>query len=253
VCIVCTKKENKNKHKPIVYQIVHVNSNRIYIGQTIVPINKRISKHFSTAKIKAEYPLHIEMEKESFNKNAFYWEVLEETTQQELDKCEQKWIEKALKEGAILYNIETGGKTGYSLPDSSRKKMSEARKNFKPTKEQLEKAKQTKIKNGTWRISNPVSEETKKKISEAHMGKEGQKGSKNSMAKINENDVLEIIKLLIDRKKPKEIQEIIGINSKTISAINRRKIWKHVTIEGYEDVDVYYNIRKRNVCTHGED
>jgi len=246
ICISCQKQKNRDRQKPIIYKITHLKSNKIYIGQTITPLGKRISKHFSDAKIEATYPLHVEIKKEKFNKDAFVWTILEETTKAELDICEQKWIKYFTEQCNTLFNLETGGRTGYIVSDSTREKMRLAKKEYKLTKEQIEKGKQTKIANGTWGLSRPVSEDTKKKISEANKGKDGQKGSANGMAILNEEIAREIILLLLKKVKPKEIESITGVNTKLISAINNRRSWRHVTVAGYEDMEIYYQIRKRH-------
>lgn len=53
-------------------------------------------------------------------------------------------------------------------------------------------------------------------------------GSQCSWAIVNEEDVIEIRRMIKDGFKQKEIGEIFNLSQQTISEINTRKIWKHI-------------------------
>lgn len=64
----------------------------------------------------------------------------------------------------------------------------------------------------------------------------GGKGSKNSMSKITERDVLEIYKMIEDGKNNTEIANQYGLHSRYISLIRHGKRWKHLYDEYYTTV-----------------
>jgi len=59
----------------------------------------------------------------------------------------------------------------------------------------------------------------------------GNKGSKHGHAKLNENDVVEIRKMLNDGKTGRFIAEMFSIHPMVISGIKNGNSWKHVTTE----------------------
>lgn len=225
-CKKCGKIYRESKKNPKIYKITHTPSNKIYIGQTVKPLNERISNHFSHAKLGFNLPLQVEIRKENLSKSNFKFEVLEyASSESELDDLERKWIKYYKDLNVELYNIESGGNSGDKgkvISEESKVKISKANK------------------------GKFVSKETRNKISKANKGKKKLIGSNNPMAKIDEDIALKIIKLLINKVKPIEISEMIGVNSHLIGDINRRKSWKHITVEGYEDIDVYYKIKNHN-------
>lgn len=85
-----------------------------------------------------------------------------------------------------------------------------------------------------------VSEETRKKMSEAkkgkpslRKGKEGLKGSENGFAKLNEEKVKEILTLYkkdVNNFNYYEVANMYNVDSTNIRLIVKGKSWKHVTI-----------------------
>lgn len=69
-------------------------------------------------------------------------------------------------------------------------------------------------------------------------------GSNNAMSKIDEDTAKNIILDLINGERNKTLMEKYGLSAGLISSINVRKTWKHITIDGYENVKVY-NPRKQ--------
>ena len=53
-------------------------------------------------------------------------------------------------------------------------------------------------------------------------------GEKHKKSKLNSKQVLEIKRLIKEGKQHKEIAKIYGVSDRTINAINKNLIWKHV-------------------------
>lgn len=110
-----------------IYSIYNNISNKRYIGQTIQPLNKRISQHFNQSKKGINTPLYRSMR--MYEKDSFIVTLLEECDINLLDSREQYWINhfNTFKEG---YNCDKGGGgiRGHKMSEETRKKMSESKK-----------------------------------------------------------------------------------------------------------------------------
>ncbi len=110
------------RYKNIIYEIYCTKTNKYYIGQTIKPLNDRMSKHFSDAKNGRKQPLYDDIRR--YGRDYFvYQELCCVTTSEDLDDKERYWIDKYLKDGRDLYNLEFGGRKNVSVPYSTRVKM----------------------------------------------------------------------------------------------------------------------------------
>ena len=58
--------------------------------------------------------------------------------------------------------------------------------------------------------------------------KRNQNGSKNNLAKLTEQDVIEILRLIKQGKRNPEIAALYGVKENTISGIRTGKQWKHI-------------------------
>jgi len=58
--------------------------------------------------------------------------------------------------------------------------------------------------------------------------KKGKVGSKNIKAKLNENDVLDIKKLIVNNEKTRDIAERYNVSKSTILSIRKGKTWTHL-------------------------
>ena len=58
--------------------------------------------------------------------------------------------------------------------------------------------------------------------------KRNQNGSKNNLAKLTEQDVIEILRLVKQGKRNPEIAALYGVKENTISGIRTGKQWKHI-------------------------
>jgi group I intron endonuclease len=141
-----------------VYCITNKTNGKKYVGITIQPVEKRFRRHINDSKY-GVYPLHRAISK--YGEDNFSLEVVDESeTIEDLWSKEKQWIAKlnTMEEG---YNLSSGGTTGgygWERTESYRKTLSEAKKG-KP------------YCVGRKRKSVPCSEEKKRKISEANLGR----------------------------------------------------------------------------------
>ena len=133
---------------------------------------------------------------------------------------------------------------GKTHSDETRKKISEAKIGENHPMWGKTHSEETRMKMSEAKIgeNNPMwgktpSEETRKKMSEANTGKthsvetrmkmsEAQKGENHPRAKLNEEQVLQILFLRFYRKvQPKKIAEALNIVPNHVSSICTRKTW----------------------------
>jgi len=139
----------------IIYKATNKINGKMYIGQTVGSLNRRIVNHISKSLSKKDnFYFHGAIRK--YGKENFVWEIIAKCNSlEELNKTEVEMIEKynAFGDG---YNLTEGGEgiAKFKHTDESRKKMSEARKGEK-----------------NHMYGRPQTDEAKKKISESHKGK----------------------------------------------------------------------------------
>jgi len=135
---------------------------------------------------------------------------------------------------------------GYKLPEKTKKKIREKLKGVKHSKERVEKMKK-KLKGYKWSdkdiesrkngllqyYKNASEEELKKrwnKISKSHKGKVLKEETKEKLsrhnAKLTDNEVLEIVKMIEDGVKYKVISETYNISQSQITSIKQKKTYK---------------------------
>ena len=134
-----------------IYKITCLANGKMYIGQTIKPIEKRFRGHLRDAKNGSGYYLHSAIRKygpENFTVEevSSYMAETKKELKILLDETEKKYIQEfnSFKNG---YNLTLGGEGG---------------------------------------LGRSVSEETKEKIRKAHLGKRGYKHSEETKRKISE-------------------------------------------------------------------
>lgn len=195
--------------------------------------------------------LHKAMRKYGFDN--FICEVIEEChSLDNLYSREKYWIG---------YYDSTNNKTGYNISlggDGATlvggKNGMFGRKHTEETKEKIREAKiglklsdETKALLSSQRKGVPKSEKHKASMSKSRSGEnhhlygkshkdetkmkmsESRRGSSNSNAKLSDEDVVEIIKLLNTKKyTQKEIGDMFRVSRVAISAIKLNKSWKHI-------------------------
>lgn len=161
-----------NENNYTVY--MHISpSDKKYIGITSRPVNKRWQNGMG------------------YIKNDHFWKaiqkygwdnfqhiiVAEELTKQEACKLEIKLIaEHKTQDWEYGYNIMPGGET-QSLPESSRKKISEAKKGKKMSKEACAKMSQSRKGKPSCLLGTTLTDETKAKISASLKGRKHPHGA----------------------------------------------------------------------------
>lgn len=193
--------------------IVYLATNKInglrYIGQTILPLEERISNHFKTARFYKNKHNYFHNALLKYDKENFKWEILCKCeTIEELNRKEIEMIKKFNTLWPNGYNLKTGG-LGGRHSEETKKKMKESHADFsgennpmyrkipwnkgkhlfKKHKEKISKANKGIVR----------SEETKQKISKTRVEKEVAKGKNNPMyrkhhSKTTKEKISEVLK-----------------------------------------------------------
>ena len=194
----------------IIYKITNKINNKIYVGQTIRSICDRWCAHKSDTTRRIDRPLYSAFTK--YGIENFAIELLEElpadSTQEDLDNCERKWISNLQTISPNGYNLALGGRGRGSVSNETRQKMSLAKigKKRRPYSEETRKrlsiankgkklseehkAKATANLNvkgkPPWNKGIPQTEEVKKKLSAAKTGKKLGPTSEETKIKLRE-------------------------------------------------------------------
>jgi len=137
-----------NKIYGIIYKIKNKINDKIYIGQTIHSLKKRVNEHLNkTGCRKIHYALL------KYSIDTFNISVIDNANSiEELNNLEQKYIKQFNSLHPNGYNLTTGGNQNIMCQE---------------TREKLSKS---KLKNKNPMYGKPVSKETREKLSEAHSG-----------------------------------------------------------------------------------
>ena len=131
-----------------IYKITNIQNNKVYIGQTIRPVQERFNRHLNDA-LHNVIDTHFARAIRKYGKDSFSWEVIDTAnTQEELTIKERYWMQyyNSVKEG---YNeTDAISKCGGNTYQSKTEKEMEAIK---------EKIRQTKIG-----IKNPMAKRIKR-------------------------------------------------------------------------------------------
>lgn len=131
-----------------IYKITNIQNNKVYIGQTIRPVQDRFNRHLNNA-LHNVIDTHFARAIRKYGKDSFSWEIIDTAnTQEELTIKERYWIQyyNSVKEG---YNeTDAISKCGGNTYQSKTEKEMEVIK---------EKIRQTKIG-----IKNPMAKRIKR-------------------------------------------------------------------------------------------
>jgi group I intron endonuclease len=196
-----------------IYLIFNKENGKIYVGKTNNP-KYRLRTHLKIAKGGREkYPrmfsvIHAAINK--YGKENFVFKLIEKTiTESEILIKESQWIKSLKDSGYILYNLTDGGDgvSGWHHTEKTKRNMS------------LNKSGANNPMFGTHR-----PESVKKDIS--NFRKENfnyysnlNRGSKNPNAKLTENKVIAIKKLISEGLKDIEIANLFSVSKKLINDI----------------------------------
>ena len=96
--------------KSIIYKVINLHNNKIYIGQTTKKLRQRKNEHYTKAyKRNLNYKFHNALRK--YGWNSFIWEILEEVDSINANDRETFWISK-FKSKDCGYNMTDGGDRG---------------------------------------------------------------------------------------------------------------------------------------------
>lgn len=146
----------------IIYALKNTVNSKIYIGQTCGTLKQRWKGGFGYRGC-----IHIDSAINKYGKDKFYYDALMYCLdQKEANSWEQEYINfYRSTEPKFGFNLRTGGKDNFTYSNYSKKKMSNSHKGKR----------------------NPLSEETRNKISIALTGKKASEDSKKKMSASNKN------------------------------------------------------------------
>lgn len=179
-----SNKDNGEKYYFVVYKIINNINGKFYIGKTHY-LPDRISLHKSRYKnLLYESELYCDMRK--YGLENFSLIVLEQCDINNLVEREKFWIEntRALYNG---YNksASNGGQVGFKMLESTKRKMSESRRNEKNGF--YNKTHTQEVRKNINKNRGPISKETREKMSKNSKGAENSKGKKCILVLNNEN------------------------------------------------------------------
>lgn len=210
-------------------------NNKIYIGKS-VNFLARVKQHVKNAKNNKEGHFYAALRKygiEQFN----YFVIEEYSSKMEMNEGENFWIEYFRSwDRTIGYNLTFGGE-GEIPTNETREKMRLAKLGKPNPKMQGSNHPLYGVTGEQHhRFGTHHTDEAKKKIAEANVGREFSKGSDQYNSKVNEENVLYMRQYFVDNShlKTKDIfatlSEKFGVTEGTVESIVYGKSWKHVTM-----------------------
>jgi hypothetical protein len=171
----------------IVYKATNLINNKIYIGKTVISFSQRRANHLSVARNKKDnFPFHAAIRK--YGEENFAWEIIDRCLFAEsLIALEQHYIKLYNCKAPNGYNLTDGGDgiTGFKHSEETKKKMSESMvgKTAGNKNGNYGKPKSEETLKKMRKPHGPMSEETKQKDREAHLGKHPSIESREKMSK----------------------------------------------------------------------
>jgi group I intron endonuclease len=232
----------------IIYKVINLINNKIYIGQTIQTLRERKRRHISCAFV-SNSNVYFHKALRKYGKENFKWEIIDiAETHEELNEKEKYWIALYNSFGENGYNCTIGGDatTGYKHTEESKEKMSKTLKengalkgsnnpNSKLTEVKVLEIKEL-IKNGAslseiarrFNTTYSIISKIKRGITWKNVGEDV------SYIKyhLTEDEVREI-KILLNEKdlNQKEIAKKFNVSTDVISSINVGRNWRNVKID----------------------
>lgn len=205
-----------------IYQIRNTVSEKIYVGSA-KDLKARKRTHFSQLRTNQHPNNHLQNSYNKYNNEDFIFEVIEYVDDKEdLLEREQYWMDKlevTNQNKGYNININAINRLGVKHTKESKMKMSINRKG-------------KKVKEDNSFYGRHHSEETKLIISEKNRNSKKWLGENNNSAKLTEEKVIEIKKLIIESKiRLKEIAEMFNVCKSTISHIKNNRLWSHIIVE----------------------
>ena len=194
-----------------IYCIENTVNNKKYVGKSI-DIHKRFIKHKSQLRNNNHENPYMQRQWNKYGEDSFKFYILEQCEKDEMDKKEAEWIAKlnTYLDKKVGYNLTPGGEESYKFSKEQLEKYPKLskRKPFSDkTKSRMSEYHKSLFEKDPSRFDgekNPFygkkhSEESKKKNSEAHIGKVLSEESKKKMS--------ESIKKTLAKKKLQKLKE----------------------------------------------
>ena len=206
-------------------------SGHVYIGQSL-NIKRRWTSYTNENGYKNQPHLKSSFLKYGIQNHSFEVVVSfpDDYSQEDLYACEDFYIEFYKSVGCIMLNCKGGGRTGKQSEEMIRHRVEKTRgqKRTPEQRERLSKAMMGKAYHGQ---NNGLirSEETKLKISNSLKARTDNKGELHKMAKLTNEQVLEIRRLYKPRiYSSRRIAKEFGISKTTVLDIVNNIIWRHL-------------------------
>ena len=177
-----------------IYYIFNLVNGKFYIGSA-KSVEDRIREHFVALEKNYHTNKHLQFAYNKYGGDNFEIVLLEECNKEDLLICEQQYLDKYWNSG-ILYNLcPTAGSTlGFKHSEHSIKKMRDSQKGNKNStgavrsEETRRKLREANIGKSSGNKGNVYSEKTKQRMSELKIGNKnmlGKKHTKETKAKIS--------------------------------------------------------------------
>lgn len=194
-----------------IYQIKNIVNGFSYIGQTKENFGRRYLLHRWKLNHHSHDNINLQKDWDIYGSDSFEFSVLE-IAYENLDELERKWILQQRLDKKC-YNIQDGGRV--ALVDYV---TSEGRKI-------------TGIKNRERMTGKKLSQETRKKMSEAHKGKIFKKRTN----KLTSDDAYRIKSMLVNGHSTGEICDVLHVQYKLVNNILSNDAWKSVIVDGWDE------------------
>lgn len=231
-----------------VYKITNNINGKVYIGQSI-NIQNRWKDHVNALNRKDSSCTLLQRAWNKYKQENFSFEILELCSEDELDSVESKYIEfyDTINNG---YNIEPGGNKNKHLSEETKLKIREAHLGMKASEETRKKMSESRMGEKNPMYGQTHSEAARKKISNAAKGRPGHKPSADGLERIR----LANTSRVVSQETRKKISEAnkgnipYNKNLRSVYCVELNKIFENASSAGKE-----LNIRSGNIincCEH---
>lgn len=195
-------------------------NNKVYIGQTIRSLQRRLVTHRATAKAKVQTKISRAIRK--YGKENFFIELLDSCeTQKDADELESRYIKmhNSISNG---YNISPGGQAIRIVTEETRKKLGNGMRGKNHSLETIGLMSEAHSGENNFFYGKTHTEEVKNFLSKCR------RGENTPTAKLSEKDIIVIRELLVNGVKQKDIAIMFGVHNSQISRIKNNKTWSFI-------------------------